>query len=460
MADTIAVMNRGRIEQLGSPTELYERPRTAFVAGFLGVSNLLDGTVTTDGAVRLDGAGEVRVGAEPRRRAGTRVADRRPAGEDPARTRAGANALTGTIDETRLHRRRDAVHRRHRRRHAHRLRPEHRPARCGRGRHRSPLSWEPGQHVRRRPEEAQHEPSRSPESSCCARGAAAARLCPPRLPRRLRRRRRRGRAARRAGGKKQLANTLRFSNWPLYIDIDEKTKKHPTLDAVHAEDGRQGRLLRGHQRQRVVLREDPGPALAGPVDRPRHHRPHRQLALPGPADRQGLGREARQERDPEHRRTSRTRSSTRASTRTASTRLPWQSGMTGIATNTKLTGGKPVTTDRPAARGPEAEGQGHAAHRDGRHDRRSSMLANGDDPTKVDRRVVRHARSTRIQKAVDSGQIRQFTGNDYSGPLAKGDLAAAMSLVGRRRPAVGRQPEPAVWNLPGVGRRRSGRTTC
>ena len=36
MADQIAVMNRGHIEQLGKPTELYERPATAFVAGFLG----------------------------------------------------------------------------------------------------------------------------------------------------------------------------------------------------------------------------------------------------------------------------------------------------------------------------------------------------------------------------------------------------------------------------------------
>ena len=49
MADTIAVMNGGRIEQLGSPAELYERPATAFVAGFLGVSNLLAGTVEEDG---------------------------------------------------------------------------------------------------------------------------------------------------------------------------------------------------------------------------------------------------------------------------------------------------------------------------------------------------------------------------------------------------------------------------
>jgi spermidine/putrescine transport system ATP-binding protein len=42
MADTIAVMNEGRIEQAGSAADLYERPRTAFVANFLGVSNLID----------------------------------------------------------------------------------------------------------------------------------------------------------------------------------------------------------------------------------------------------------------------------------------------------------------------------------------------------------------------------------------------------------------------------------
>jgi spermidine/putrescine transport system ATP-binding protein len=45
MADTIAVMNAGIIEQLGDPAELYERPHTTFVANFLGQSNLLPGTV-------------------------------------------------------------------------------------------------------------------------------------------------------------------------------------------------------------------------------------------------------------------------------------------------------------------------------------------------------------------------------------------------------------------------------
>jgi spermidine/putrescine transport system ATP-binding protein len=43
MADTIAVMNAGTIEQAGSAADLYERPRTEFVANFLGVSNLIDG---------------------------------------------------------------------------------------------------------------------------------------------------------------------------------------------------------------------------------------------------------------------------------------------------------------------------------------------------------------------------------------------------------------------------------
>lgn len=50
MADTVAVMNNGIIEQMGPPTQLYESPRTAFVANFLGQSNLFPAKV-----VRVDG---------------------------------------------------------------------------------------------------------------------------------------------------------------------------------------------------------------------------------------------------------------------------------------------------------------------------------------------------------------------------------------------------------------------
>jgi len=68
MADTIAVMNHGVIEQMGTPTDLYEHPQTPFVAGFLGVSNLLPGTVEGADAVRL-GSGNL-VAVPPARIAG------------------------------------------------------------------------------------------------------------------------------------------------------------------------------------------------------------------------------------------------------------------------------------------------------------------------------------------------------------------------------------------------------
>ena len=57
MSDRIAVMNRGRVEQVGDPEEVYARPETTFVAGFIGVSNLMPGVVESSGEsgrVRLD----------------------------------------------------------------------------------------------------------------------------------------------------------------------------------------------------------------------------------------------------------------------------------------------------------------------------------------------------------------------------------------------------------------------
>jgi spermidine/putrescine transport system ATP-binding protein len=56
MADTVAVMNQGIIEQMGAPAELYENPRTTFVANFLGQSNLIEGRIKSrDGdLVRVD----------------------------------------------------------------------------------------------------------------------------------------------------------------------------------------------------------------------------------------------------------------------------------------------------------------------------------------------------------------------------------------------------------------------
>lgn len=65
MSDRIAVMNHGKVEQIGPPEELYERPATRFVADFMGTTNLLKGSVEAVGGaaatVRLDGGDVCRV---------------------------------------------------------------------------------------------------------------------------------------------------------------------------------------------------------------------------------------------------------------------------------------------------------------------------------------------------------------------------------------------------------------
>ena len=108
MSNRIAVMRAGRIEQLGDPESLYERPKTRFVAGFLGVSNMLEGEVAgreggmiairlTDGtlirAPATDdalGAREVRLGVRPEK---LRVLP----GTDGHGEESGLNALAGTV---------------------------------------------------------------------------------------------------------------------------------------------------------------------------------------------------------------------------------------------------------------------------------------------------------------------------------------------------------------------------
>jgi iron(III) transport system ATP-binding protein len=55
IADRIAVLDQGRIQQTGSPIELYDRPANRFVATFLGTANLIDGTIETDGRFVADG---------------------------------------------------------------------------------------------------------------------------------------------------------------------------------------------------------------------------------------------------------------------------------------------------------------------------------------------------------------------------------------------------------------------
>jgi spermidine/putrescine transport system ATP-binding protein len=98
MADTIAVMHRGRVEQLGEPADLYERPSTEFVAGFLGVSNLLRGTVAAPDRLRIDSGDELSVPLAGR--TGAVAVGVRPEKLRLGPPREGENALSGTVKET------------------------------------------------------------------------------------------------------------------------------------------------------------------------------------------------------------------------------------------------------------------------------------------------------------------------------------------------------------------------
>ena len=97
MADSIAVMRDGVIEQLGTPSELYESPRTAFVAGFLGISNLLSGTADGKETVRLSDGTPLRVPAAAGRTGEVSI------GVRPEKVRLGAgqeNSLAGEVRES------------------------------------------------------------------------------------------------------------------------------------------------------------------------------------------------------------------------------------------------------------------------------------------------------------------------------------------------------------------------
>jgi spermidine/putrescine ABC transporter ATP-binding subunit len=73
LSDRIAVMRAGRIEQLGVPREIYERPATRFVADFIGASTVLRGRATAADRLALPGGGLLRIEITPAFRAGEEV---------------------------------------------------------------------------------------------------------------------------------------------------------------------------------------------------------------------------------------------------------------------------------------------------------------------------------------------------------------------------------------------------
>ncbi|HEX5583045.1 spermidine/putrescine ABC transporter substrate-binding protein [Gaiella sp.] len=247
------------------------------------------------------------------------------------------------------------------------------------------------------------------------------------------------------GGGGELADTLRFSNWPLYIDFDEKTKKHPTLDEFTAKTGIkvdyfedinsngeyfgkiQRPLSQGNSIDRdIIVLTDNERFLGLMIDKGWVEKLDKDL-IPNISNL--IDAQKSPPFDPD---------------RTYS--LPWQSGMTGIAWNEKATG--PVTSITQLFEDPKLKGKVTALN--GMGDTPPLvMLDNGDDPSKVTD-ASWTAAMDRIQAAVDSGQIRKFTGNDYAQPLSQGDLAAAIAWSGDIYQLLSSNPS-LKWALPTKG---------
>jgi len=107
MSDRIAVMDNARVAQLGTPAEIYENPRTAFVAKFIGESNFFDGRVASrlngEWEVQREGGGSFRVPHTSNLKVGQQIRVAvRPEWMDVQRPDAvppGENALTGTVKD-------------------------------------------------------------------------------------------------------------------------------------------------------------------------------------------------------------------------------------------------------------------------------------------------------------------------------------------------------------------------
>ena len=235
MADGIAIMNAGRIEQLGAPAELYERPRTAFVASFLGISNLLPGTVTGPGQpsgsttaqtcacreATLDGrTGKVAVGVRPEK-------IRLGHGEENKLTgRLLETAYVGVATQYVLETRAGNVS-------VYVQNSEPGARRTGAERD----LVEPGLHVRRRFDGRSGMTDQLTRQQLLKRAAiGGAAITFPGILAAC------GSSGTKASGgttsvEQKLASTLHFSNWTLYMDVNKKTKTLPSLDAFQKKTG-------------------------------------------------------------------------------------------------------------------------------------------------------------------------------------------------------------------------------
>jgi putative spermidine/putrescine transport system ATP-binding protein len=98
IADRMVVMNGGRVEQVGSPEDVYEHPRSRFVAEFIGVSNVLSGEVESPGQFRTQGGVLLRFGNDQMANGGTSLVVRPEKIEIGDKRDGNLNSLEGLIE--------------------------------------------------------------------------------------------------------------------------------------------------------------------------------------------------------------------------------------------------------------------------------------------------------------------------------------------------------------------------
>jgi spermidine/putrescine transport system substrate-binding protein len=246
--------------------------------------------------------------------------------------------------------------------------------------------------------------------------------------------------------KRQLAKTLTFSNWPLYIDVNEKTKQHPTLQAFQKKYGVNVKYIEDINDNPSFFGKIQGPLSRGQsIDRDlivmtdSSGFPGRMIKLGWleKLDKQSIPNMKNLLDVQQHPGWDPNRDYS----------LPWQSGMTGIGYDPNKVGGELTSID-DLLTNPKLKGKvtllSELADAVG-----LVMLANGDDPSKVTGRAYDKA-IAKMKKAVSSGQVRQFTGNDYAPLLAKGDVWACMAWSGDMVQLQADHPH-LKWNLPDSG---------
>ena len=243
-----------------------------------------------------------------------------------------------------------------------------------------------------------------------------------------------------------LADTLRFSNWPYYIDRD-KQKKSPSLEQFTAKTGVKVQYFEDVNDNATYFGKIQGPLNQGRgIDRDIIVMTDNSR-FPGLLVSKKWVEELDKERIPNLANLIEAQQSPPFDPDRLYS-LPWLSGITGIATNMKASGGEVITTMQQLLEDPKLKGKVTLLTETA--DTMSPiMLENGDDPSKVTDESWNRAYD-RIKKAVDSGQIRRFTGNDYVADLEKGNIAAAVSWSGDVATSLASNKD-LRWNLPEKG---------